>query len=622
MSQTAIPLQFEKYLQNQISVGKAPDMNEMIFAYIPNLDPSQPIDRNQGLPAVSTWVHQQDIDQVGKLGDNALVYSVVIPGSVAAFTFNAIYLRDKNVPNSCGMVVHKATETKEAGMASTKNLMQQYTGAAQIAGITVDAQTWQIDYQARLLGIEEDMRLANLDNYGHTAFIQGFDVTQQADPAKYKVAPGVVYVGGLRAELKSEVIQTISAKPTGLYIDVVRTGTVLSKWQNIVTVRASATPLTNYVDQNQQQHYVARLAGINANGSITDWRVKADNADQEWSPFINYSIGHEVVRNNLRYIARAASGPDNGGAVFPTASNQSSWDVVIQRSYTLSKPTGKWVKLVSYPAISTSWQALKIKIIGGDWRGRVTTGAVFSCDVIVTRTLDSASGVLNVLATAFANDGTTPKLYKKSNDGVSEIWLECSHMDFARPLTVINESAPADTSGYAVSVGILEVLDDEPSGMTLVPYDTGYQFASIPIGMEVAFDTPPPTNDPRFRFVKLTYNDAYNTGLLTSQTLSGSAPELVSTAVISAAQSPINGQTIDMINTMGTFIRPGVTAGVRQLSGNKSHAHPLASSTYNVTPGGGATVLTASGSGANTLTNGDNESKPYNISRVFYKRIY
>ncbi|MBY8288576.1 phage tail protein, partial [Vibrio fluvialis] len=104
MSLTAIPLQFEKYLQNQVSVGNGPDMNEMIFAYIPGLDLSQPIDRSQGLPDVSLWVHQQDIDQVGKLGDNALVYSVVIPGSVDAFTFNAIYLRDKNVPNSCGMV--------------------------------------------------------------------------------------------------------------------------------------------------------------------------------------------------------------------------------------------------------------------------------------------------------------------------------------------------------------------------------------------------------------------------------------------------------------------------------------------------------------------------------------
>ena len=34
MSQTAIPLEFERYLQNQISVGDAPDMNEMIFAHI------------------------------------------------------------------------------------------------------------------------------------------------------------------------------------------------------------------------------------------------------------------------------------------------------------------------------------------------------------------------------------------------------------------------------------------------------------------------------------------------------------------------------------------------------------------------------------------------------------
>ncbi|EGR4423819.1 hypothetical protein DDN15_07175 [Vibrio cholerae] len=385
MSQTAIPLQFEKYLQNQISVGKGPDMNEMIFAYIPNLDPSQPIDRNQGLPAVSTWVHQQDIDQVGKLGDNALVYSVVIPGSVAAFTFNAIYLRDKNVPNSCGMVVHKADETKEAGMASTKSLMQQYTGAAQIAGITVDAQTWQIDYQARLLGIEDDMRLASLDNYGHTAFIQGFDVTQQADLAKYKVAPGVVYVGGLRAELKNEVIQTISAKPTGLYIDVVRTGTVLSKWQNIVTVRASATPLTDYVDQNQQQHYVARLAGINANGSVEDWREKGGLPE------------HEADEN--------------------------------------------------------------------------------------------------------------------------------PHPQYMR-------------------------FGDEAS-----------YWASIPIGMEVAFDTPPPTNDPRFRFVKLTADDAYNGSLLNNKFISGTAPNLVVKMTVNSALSPINGQQIFMLNTMESTRRPGVNGG-------------------------------------------------------------
>ncbi|EEX94351.1 hypothetical protein VIOR3934_19800 [Vibrio orientalis CIP 102891 = ATCC 33934] len=274
MSQTAIPLEFEKYMQNQISVGKAPDMNEMIFAYIPDLDPSQPIDRSQGLPDMSLWVHQQNIDQVGKLGDNVLVYSVVVPASEEEFTFNAIYLRDKNVPNSCGIVVHKADETKENGMASTKSLAQQYDGAAQIAGITVDAATWQIDYQARLKGIEEDHRLACLDNYGHTSFVDGFDVIQQADPDKYKVTPGVVYVGGLRGVLSGEVLQTITTKPNGLYVDVVRQGTALSAWENIVTITASEIDLTDYVDGNGNQHYVAKLAGINADGSVVDWRVK------------------------------------------------------------------------------------------------------------------------------------------------------------------------------------------------------------------------------------------------------------------------------------------------------------------------------------------------------------
>lgn len=272
MSQTVIPREFERYLQNKISVGEAPDMNEMIFAHIPNLDPSQPINRDNGLPDVSLWVHQQDIDQVGKLGDNALAYSVVILNSEPEFTFNAIYLRDKNVVSSCGMVVHKAEETKELGMASTKSLLMEYVGAAQIAGITVDASTWQIDYQARLKGIEEDHRLACLDNYGHTAFVDGFDVTQQADPDKYLIAPGVVYIGGLRTVLDGEVLRTITTKPNGVYLDVVRDGTALSKWQNHLTITVSEQPVTDYLDAQGRQHYVARLAGINADGSVEDWR--------------------------------------------------------------------------------------------------------------------------------------------------------------------------------------------------------------------------------------------------------------------------------------------------------------------------------------------------------------
>ncbi|MFA0898374.1 hypothetical protein NHG92_06010 [Vibrio cholerae] len=352
-------------------------------------------------------------------------------------------------------------------------------------------------------------------------------------------------------------------------------------------------------DQEQLDHLARAFAAVRS---------------QEWNANVNYGIGQEVVRNNLRYIARAASGPDNGGAITPENNSGSTWDLVLPQAYSTTDASSVWIKVAEVKGDNnTAGDFLVLEVIGGSDFGLRDR---FSADIIIT---ERADAVAALVIPKTIGGGTNPEFYTKRNAANAfELWMKRNTI-FSSPVTIIRKSR----SRYSATVaGILSITNTAPTGITLVPYDTGYQFASIPIGMEVAFDTPPPTNDPRFRFVKLTYNDAYNTGLLTSQTLSGSAPELVSTAVISDTRSPINGQAISLINTMGTFIRPGVTAGVRQISGNKSHAHPLASSTYNVAPGGGATVLTASGSGANTLTNGDNESKPYNESRVFYKRIY
>nr|ELY5257080.1 phage tail protein [Vibrio cholerae] len=54
-----------------------------------------------------------------------------------------------------------------------------------------------------------------------------------------------------------------------------------------------------------------------------------------------------------------------------------------------------------------------------------------------------------------------------------------------------------------------------------------FEFLSVPVGMELAFDTPPPVDDPRFRFVKLTADDVYNGSLLNNKVISGTAPNLV-----------------------------------------------------------------------------------------------
>lgn len=72
----------------------------------------------------------------------------------------------------------------------------------------------------------------------------------------------------------------------------------------------------------------------------------------------------------------------------------------------------------------------------------------------------------------------------------------------------------------------------------------------------------PPTDNAAFRFIKLTASDAYNDGVLTSQSVTGSAPLVSATAVISLAGSPLNSQTVRLLNTERRFLRAGAAGTV------------------------------------------------------------
>jgi hypothetical protein len=74
----------------------------------------------------------------------------------------------------------------------------------------------------------------------------------------------------------------------------------------------------------------------------------------------------------------------------------------------------------------------------------------------------------------------------------------------------------------------------------------------------------PPLNA-SFRYIKLTAGQSgageYNESVLTGETVTGTAPLLVATAVIALSNSPINGQTVNLINSEGRYIKPGITSG-------------------------------------------------------------
>lgn len=279
MSQTAITLAFEQHLA-ELQLGGQPVVpDEFVLAYIPGLDLLAPINRAAGLPPAGQIVHRQPVDQRGKVNANGVAYSIIMDTRVGDFTFNAMYLVHK-ASGMVAMVVHKADEDKLANKGDTqpgnslvKSMLMEYQGAAEATNTQVDAGTWQIDFTARLLGLDEDIRLQALDHYGDAAFIDGgFAVTPGQGVNEFIVAPGLGYIAGLRARLASQQSVVVAQRPATLYADVYHAGTLLSDWHTHVEIKASSTPLTDYTDGAGYPHYVVPIASLAANGVVTDLR--------------------------------------------------------------------------------------------------------------------------------------------------------------------------------------------------------------------------------------------------------------------------------------------------------------------------------------------------------------
>lgn len=183
--------------------------------------------------------------------------------------------------------------------------------------------------------------------------------------------------------------------------------------------------------------------------------------------------------------------------------------------------------------------------------------------------------------------------------------------------------------------------------------DDAFAIASHQIGEIFAMSFGTPVNEsPDVEYIVLTAGETgaggYNEGLLESESVSGTAPNIVATADI--AVGPLAGQTINLINTEGRFVRPGETAGQLQESQNKEHTHTGTAleagahrHTYDKTKvmswqSAGGTVWMiyvhsdyttsqyTSQSGAHTHTisidnQGGDEARPRNISATYYMRI-
>ncbi|EFT7228853.1 phage tail protein [Salmonella enterica] len=297
MSQAVITKAFTEWKAQQAINNQPVTLDEFIFAYIPGLDADKPIDNTETMPAADKIVDRLPVSKTGVVNENSVVYSVTLGADVGDYNFNWIGLANK-ATGTLAMIIHAPTQRKiknangQQGNVLVRSMLMEYSGAREATEITTPAETWQIDFTARLSAMDERQRRENIDLYGAAAFFDsGYLVAKSGN--QFFVTKGVGYVAGLRTELPADLNINASAKPTKVWLDVSWTGTLTSEWavQSKITVAAD---LADYV-LGGVQHYVFAVASIDAAGNITDLRPKGTLNDQAAS---NALSEHEKSRNH------------------------------------------------------------------------------------------------------------------------------------------------------------------------------------------------------------------------------------------------------------------------------------------------------------------------------------
>lgn len=293
MSQAVITKSFSEWKAQQAVNNKAVVLDEFVFAYIPDLDVNKSISNAETIPAADKIVHRQAVSKCGVVNDNSVVYSVTLGADVGDFDFNWIGLTNK-ATGTLAMIIHAPAQSKvknasgQQGNVLVRSMLMEYSGAQAATEITTPAETWQIDFTARLAAMDERQRLENVDQYGPAAFFgEGYLVAKSG--TKFLVTKGAGYVAGLRTSLAENQNITISTKPVKVWLDVSWSGMLTSAWevQQKFTV---ADTLADY-EQGGVRHFVFALASIDAAGVITDLRPKGGLSDQALKE-------HEKSRNH------------------------------------------------------------------------------------------------------------------------------------------------------------------------------------------------------------------------------------------------------------------------------------------------------------------------------------
>lgn len=270
-----------------------------IFANVPGLNISGPVDRAAGkpLPAHIVHVHQIPDDNAGFVNPNQVVYSSQIGSDVGDWDFNWIGLEtEEEVLFAVAYVPIQQKRRNipqlQIGNNLTRNFLLEFDGAQALTGVVIDARTWQHDFTVRLAGIDERERLSNRDVYGRACFFANGLQVEKVGSA-YQLKPGTAYIEGIRLVRTAALPIVPPSYPNTVWIDIAlqrELNDVVAKWTVVFGGAKS-----DYVDSVGVQHYCVALADLPDANTIVDRRPG--------EPITGPLVQHFALRNIITNVS-------------------------------------------------------------------------------------------------------------------------------------------------------------------------------------------------------------------------------------------------------------------------------------------------------------------------------
>ncbi|RBO85903.1 phage tail protein [Marinomonas aquiplantarum] len=439
-------------------------VSHFVLAHVPNLG-AEPSDRVASLPSDEQIVQTLPYSKHAYVNPNQVVYSLIMDSTIGDFRFNWIGLVDEEdvliaVAHITPIEKRKSAEGVE-GNTIARNFLLKYTGIQNVTGANVPADTWQLDFSTRFNGMDERERLSNLDLYGQASFLDGaYQVIKENN--QYQLQAGVGYVGGIRTKLAEQESLAVSDLPCSVWLDVSLQGDVSDKVTvsqiQVQTEASSDFVSSDYVDSNSIVHYVSKLAAIDTNGEITDYRVIYDNVAQheaKANPHPQYfEYTDEQCAATLAFAQQALSEHEAKADPHPQYQSKQSFSIsgsaneIVLSSVAGTNPVSHLAdhQCFSFVLSATNTAAVTIQIDDLDALSLVGVSAA-------NQLLAGACVTLRYLAGAFYLESQiNPKTGNAITD-IGKLWIDT--LDILRPGEYALDGSVINSKNHPIAVALI-----------------------------------------------------------------------------------------------------------------------------------------------------------------------